>query len=405
MADDAAWLTIVGIGEDGLSALSDETHIAIAEADAIFGGDRHLAMLGSTRAEQTAWASPFEANLEAIENLAGENVVVLATGDPLWYGVGATLSKRFGPESLRVIPSLSAFQLAAARLVWPLQDCTCLTAHGRPVENLVRHAAPDARLIVLTSGRDGPREIAKLLTARGYGQSRLVVCENLGGYDERVRETRAADFHLPDVGPLNTVAIECRAGLAATPRPRVPGLPDDAFVHDGKMTKRVMRALAIAALAPTPGDLLWDVGAGCGSIGIEWLRADARLSAIAIEPREDRCAMIAENASALGTPDLRIVAGEAPAAFTDLPAPDAIFIGGGLTDGIFDACWENLKPGGRLVAHAVTLESEAILIDLHARFGGELSRIGVEIAEKVGPYRGFKPSMTVVHWHVTKGRD
>ncbi|EAU43085.1 Precorrin-6Y C5,15-methyltransferase (decarboxylating) [Fulvimarina pelagi HTCC2506] len=402
MAADAAWLTVVGIGEDGLSALSDEAHIVLAEADAIFGGERHLEMLGATRAEQTAWTSPFEANLDAIENLAGENVVVLATGDPLWYGVGATLAKRFGSDAIRVIPSLSAFQLAAARLVWPLQDCVCLTAHGRPVENLVRHTAPGARLIVLTGGSEGPREIARVLTARGYGQSRLYVCENLGGYDERVRETGAAGFHLTDIMPLNTVAIECRAGPAATPRPRLPGLPDDAFVHDGKMTKRVMRALALAALAPMPGDLLWDVGAGCGSIGVEWLRVDARLSAIAIEPREDRCAMIRENATALGTPDLQIVAGEAPVAFAGLLAPDAIFIGGGLTDGIFDACWENLKPGGRLVAHAVTLESEVILIDLHARLGGELSRIGVEIAEKVGPYRGFKPSMTVVHWHQTK---
>ncbi|MDY8109349.1 precorrin-6y C5,15-methyltransferase (decarboxylating) subunit CbiE [Fulvimarina sp. 2208YS6-2-32] len=399
-----AWLTVIGIGEDGLSALSDDAHMAIAEADAIFGGARHLEMLGQTRSEQFAWGSPFERNLAAIEALEGENVVVLATGDPLWFGVGATLARRFGESAVRVIPSLSAFQLVAARLAWALQDCECLTAHGRPIETLVRFAAPGARLIVLTSGEDAPRDIARLLTARGYGQSRLVVCENLGGYDERVRTALAADFDLDDIDPLNTVAIECRAGLAATPRPSVPGLPDDAFVHDGKMTKRVMRSLAIAALAPIPGDLLWDVGAGSGSIGIEWLRASPRLSAIAIEPREDRCAMIAENALALGTPDLTIVRAKAADAFADLPAPDAVFIGGGLTDGVHATCWQRLKPGGRLVAHAVTLESESILIDLHAQLGGELLRIGVETVEKVGPYRGFKPSMTVIHWHVTKPR-
>ncbi|RFC62126.1 precorrin-6y C5,15-methyltransferase (decarboxylating) subunit CbiE [Fulvimarina endophytica] len=402
MGGEAVWLTVVGIGEDGLSALSDEAHMAIAEADILFGGERHLDMVGPTRCEQHVWTSPFEANLDAIEERMGENVVVLASGDPLWYGVGATLARRFGADALRVLPTLSAFQLTAARLVWTLQDCVCLTAHGRPIEALVRHAAPDARLIVLTGGSEAPREIAKLLTARGYGQSRLVVCENLGGYEERVRETRAADFHLAHVGALNTVAIECRAGLAATPRPSVPGLPDDAFVHDGKMTKRVLRALAIASLAPMPGDRLWDVGAGCGSVGIEWLRAGPSLRAFAIEPRADRRAMIAENAITLGVPDLAIVEGHAAEVLDDLPDPDAIFLGGGLSDGVFTPCWERLKPGGRLVAHAVTLESEAILIALHGSHGGELSRIGIETAQKVGPYRGFKPAMSVMHWHVTK---
>lgn len=400
--DGEAWLTIVGIGEDGLSALSDEAHMALAGAEAIFGGERHLSMLGSSRAEQFVWTTPFSDNLEAIEAWEDRRVVVLASGDPMWFGVGAILVKRFGSEAVTIMPGLSAFQLAAARLGWALAEVACLTAHGRPVEALMRNVLPGARLLVLTGGEEGPRDIARLLTSRGYGQSRLVVCEAMGGYRERLRATSAGAYELDDVDPLNVVAIECRAGLAAEPRPCVPGLPDDAFVHDGKMTKRVLRALAISALAPLPGQRLWDVGAGSGSIAIEWLRAGTRLSAIAIEPRPERCAMIAENALTLGTPELLILEGEAPEALADLPSPDAIFIGGGLTDGVFQACWAALRPGGRLAAHAVTLESEAILIELHARHGGELMRIAVETAAPVGSYHAFKPSMTVVHWHVER---
>ena len=217
-----------------------------------------------------------------------------------------------------------------------------------------------------------------------------------------MRAARALDFDLDDVADLNTLAVECVAGRAAEPRPLVPGLPDDAFVHDGKMTKREVRALAIAALEPLPGQLLWDVGAGSGSISVEWMRSARGARAIAIEPVEERCAMIAENARAFGVPDLAIVTGEAPEALRGLQAPDAVFVGGGLTDGVFDAAFEALKPGGRIAAHAVTLESEAILLDLHTRLGGELMRVGVERAEPVGPYRGFRPAMPVIHWHCRK---
>ncbi len=396
------WLTVIGIGDGGLTTLPDEARATLDAAETVFGGERHLAMLGDSQARTVAWAKPFADSVAALKARAGTPTVVLATGDPMWFGVGATLTRHFSPEDMRVIPAPSAFQLAAARLVWPLADCRCLTVHGRPVETVNRYLAPSVRLLIYAEDASSPQAIARLLTGRGFGPSRIVVLEHLGGDRERVRETTAADFDLADIADLNTVAVECVAGRAATSRSLIAGLSDDAFVHDGKMTKRVLRALAIAALEPLPGQRLWDVGAGSGSISIEWLRSGAGMAALAIEPVAERRALIAENAATLGVPEVEIVGGEAPAAFAGLAPPDAVFIGGGLTDGVFDAAWEALKPGGRMVAHAVTLESEAILIALHARLGGELMRIGVERAEKVGPYRGFKPAMPVVHWHVTK---
>ncbi|MEF2550783.1 precorrin-6y C5,15-methyltransferase (decarboxylating) subunit CbiE [Aurantimonas sp. A2-1-M11] len=403
MSDTAQpWLTVVGIGDGGLDSLSSEALDALRAAHTIFGGERHLAMLDDFDAQQIAWERPFGDSMVALQACAGSPTVVLATGDPMWFGVGATLTRHVDPAEMRVLPAPSAFQLAAASLCWPLADCQCLTVHGRPLEAVARHLAPGARLLIYSEDGGSPQKLARLLTGRGYGPSRMIVCEHLGGTRERIRATVAADFDLEGIADLNTVAVECLPGRAAEPRPLVPGLADDAFVHDGKMTKRVLRGLAIAALQPLPGHLLWDVGAGSGSISVEWLRTAPGMAAIAIEPVEARLAMIRENAEALGVPELRILAGTAPAAFADLPAPDAVFIGGGLTDGVFDAAWAALKPGGRMVAHAVTLESEVILLDLHARLGGELMRIQVDRAEKVGPYRGFRPAMPVIHWHVTK---
>ncbi|NDW04850.1 precorrin-6y C5,15-methyltransferase (decarboxylating) subunit CbiE [Jiella pacifica] len=399
---DRPWLTVVGIGDGGLSSLTGEALDAIDRAGTIFGGERHLAMLGETRAETILWDKPFTAALDRLRARAGTPTVVLATGDPMWFGVGATLARHVGPGEMRVLPAPSAFSLAAAKLGWPIQMTACLTVHGRPVDQLSRHLFPAERLLILSENAGSPREIARLLTSRGFGQSRLVVLEHLGGERETIRETLAAGYDIEDGADLNLVAVECVAGRAATPRPIVAGLPDDAFVHDGKMTKRTLRALAIAALEPMPGALLWDVGAGAGSIAVEWLRAAPRARAVAIEPKPERCAMIAENAATLGVPELLLVEGQAPEAYAGLEVPDAIFIGGGLSDGVFEEAWNALKPGGRMVAHAVTLESEAILIDLHGRLGGELMRIAIDRAETVGPFRGFKPAMPVVHWHLSK---
>ncbi|WP_082529509.1 precorrin-6y C5,15-methyltransferase (decarboxylating) subunit CbiE [Aurantimonas sp. Leaf443] len=401
-ASDGPWLTIVGIGDGGMDGLSSEALDAIEAAEIVFGGERHLSMLRGTSAETVLWPSPFSRGLDALLSCAGTPTVVLATGDPMWFGVGATLSRHIEAAEMLVLPSPSAYSLAAAKLGWPLQDCDCLTVHGRPVEALNRVLFPGARLLIYSGDGDSPREIARLLTGRGFGQSRLHVLEHLGGPRERLRETAAYAYDLQDVADLNTVAVECVAGRAAAPRPLVAGLPDDAFVHDGKMTKRVARALAIAALEPMPGQLLWDVGAGAGSIAVEWLRGARRARAIAIEPAPERCAMIEENAGALGVPHLAIVEGRAPEALDGLDAPDAIFIGGGLSDGVFPACFAALKPGGRLVAHAVTLESQAQLIGLREAHGGELMRLAVETADAVGPFQALRPAMAVMHWHCTK---
>lgn len=396
------WLTVIGIGDGGLATLTPEQRRALEAAEIVFGGARHLAMLERGRQQLVPWRVPFEDSIADVLARRGRRAAVLGTGDPMWFGVGATLARFLDPAEMRVLPGASAFSLAAGRLGWPVEDCACVSVHGRPLALIDRHVSPGARLLVYSRDAASPREIARRLTGRGYGPSRLVVMEHLGGADERVREATASGFDLDRTADLNTVAVACAAGRGAIPRPLVPGLPDDAFMNDGKMTKRVPRALAIAALRPMPGALLWDVGSGSGSIAVEWLRAVEDARALAIEPRADRRALVAGNADAFGTPGLEIVAGAGPAAFEGLAPPDAVFIGGGLSDGVLDPAWEALKGGGRMVAHAVTLESEAILLAAHARLGGELMRVSVETATPVGPYHGWRPAMPVLHWHAVK---
>ncbi|MCW4117134.1 precorrin-6y C5,15-methyltransferase (decarboxylating) subunit CbiE [Aurantimonas sp. MSK8Z-1] len=398
----SAWLTVIGIGDGGLDTLTPDARRHLDAARTVFGGERHLSMLMDTHHERIAWRSPLSDSLAELDARRGEAVAVLASGDPLWFGIGATLARRYGLDALKVIPSPSAFSLAAARLGWPLQDVACLSAHGRPIEGLVRALHPGARLLVLTEDADGPAAIAALLTARGYGESRLTVLEHLGGAAERVRTAPASSCDIPDAADLNLVAVECRADPGTQPYSPAAGLPDEAFVHDGKMTKRVLRTVAIAALAPQPGEVLWDVGAGCGSIAVEWCRAVPDGRALAIEPVAARRDMIAANADRFCPGSVTVVEGVAPAAYAGLARPDGVFVGGGLTDGVFDGAWEALRPGGRMVAHAVTLESEAILLGLHRRLGGELLRISVEQASPVGAYRGWRPAMPVLHWHLTK---
>lgn len=399
------WLTVIGIGDGGLDTLTPEQRGALDAARIVFGGARHLAMLGAGRAA-IPWRSPFRDALADIEAHRHSAVAVLATGDPMWFGIAGTLAGIYPPAEMRVLPGPSAFSLAAARLGWPLEEVDCLSVHGRPLAAVHRFVLPGARLLILSQDGATPGALARLLAARGYGESRVTILEHLGGPKERARAAPAEGFGLGDVAALNLVAVDCVAGSAAPLLAPVPGLPDEAFVHDGKMTKRVARAMAVAALAPYPGALLWDIGAGCGAVSVEWMRAARGTAALAIEPVADRRAMIAANASALGAPGITIVAGKAPDVLAGLGrAPDAVFIGGGLSDGVFEHAWARLSPGGRLVAHAVTLESERLLIDLHARFGGELMRISVERAEPVGSYRGWRPAMPVVHWQVTKPRE
>ncbi len=400
------WLTILGIGDDGVQSLTPAALALLTSAKRVIAPERVLASLtlpGHVALEP--WTGRIHETIDALLSRRGEPVTILATGDPMHFGIGATMAKRLAKGEMRVIPSPSAFSLAAARLGWALQDVECLSLHGRAVAALGAHLQPGRRVLALTSHGGTVREAAALATEAGFGASRLTVLEHMGGRDERMVETSAVAAQTGEFADFNTLALELLHDGSTPWRPRVPGLPDDAFEHDGQLTKREVRAATLAALAPFDGGLLWDIGAGCGSIAIEWMRSARGARAIAIEPSASRRAMIAANALALGVPGLAVIDGEAPAALAGLAAPDAVFIGGGLNDdGVFETAFAALKPGGRLVANVVTLEGEARLAALHGAHGGALCRIAVSRASPVGPFRGFKPLMTVTQWEITKGR-
>ncbi|QGU32507.1 precorrin-6y C5,15-methyltransferase (decarboxylating) subunit CbiE [Thermochromatium tepidum ATCC 43061] len=400
------WLTIVGLGEDGLAGLGEPARRAIAEARLLFGGARHLALIPERPGqERHPWPTPFDLAYDQLLTRRGQPVCVLASGDPMWFGIGAQLAQRLPPEELCILPAPSSISLAAARLGWAVQDVTVIPAHGRPLARVNLHLATGARLLVLSADGATPARLAAQLTARGYGPSRLTVLERLGGSAERRIEGQAAHWDHPECDPLNLIAVECRPDPDTLPLSRRTALPDAAYEHDGQLTKRDVRAATLARLAPSPGELLWDVGAGCGSIGIEWMRADERCRAIAIESDAGRCTLIERNREALGVPDLILVAGRAPEALDGLEPPDAIFIGGGLrVAGLAERCWSALKPGGRLVANAVTVQSEAFLVELRARIGGELTRISVAHAAPLGRFDGWRTAMPVTLLTAVKPR-
>ena len=376
------WLTVIGIGEDGFKGLGRNARHALLRASRIIGGQRQLDLLPlCIRGERQLWPSPF--SLEPVLARRGEPVCVLASGDPMFYGVGASLARQVPAEELLVLPAPSSVSLAAARLGWPLQDVMTLSVVARPLAALNAHLASGVRLLVLSNDGQSPAAIAALLVEAGFGPSRLSVFEHLGGAHEQRLDGVAHDWPHASVADLNLVAIDCLAD-ANTPRlSRLAGLPDAAFKHDGQLTKRDVRAMTLARLAPLPGELLWDVGAGSGSIGIEWMRAHPSCRALAIEADAGRQTLIEHNRDALGVPGLQLVRGTAPAALGGLETPDAIFIGGGVTrDGVLETCWQHLRPGGRLVANAVTLQSEMTLMAWRAQHGGELTRIHVAQADR-----------------------
>ena len=400
------WLTVIGIGDDGLAGISPAARALIDSAEVLVGGERHLNMVPPSATPRLTWAGGVQHAIKEIEAWRGKRVVVLATGDPMWFGGGANLARHFGAGEMSVMTHPGAFSLAAAAMLWSLADVVTLNAHSRPLAGLNLHIHPGARLLVLS--RDGalPGEAAALLSARGFGPSRITVLEHLGGPRERRFTALAEDWSQPRAADLNILAIECRPGPAPRLIPAVPGLPDALFTHDGQLTKREVRALTVSALAPLPGQVLWDIGAGAGSIAIEWLRAvpaqrlargEAR--AIAVEQDAARVAMIAQNALDLGVPQLKVVHGQAPAVLAELERPDTIFLGGGLTDsGLIEACWQALPQGGRMVANAVTLEGEARLIALKGTVGGELLRLAVARAEPVGALTTFRPLLDVTQF-------
>jgi precorrin-6Y C5,15-methyltransferase (decarboxylating) len=404
------WLQVIGVGEGDLPALP--------HAQIVLGSTRVIARLaqGGTsplagevgRGEQVeaqlhAWRSPhLEAMLEQILTYRGTPTIVLATGDPLWFGIGATLSRVLAPDEYRIHPGPSSFQLAAARLHWPLQHVTTLSLHARPPELIHPHITPGHRILALTTDATTAPHVARLLVERDYGRSVLTILENLGGPDERLHHAQAIGFDLP-IGDLYVLAIDCVADHGAPLLSPAPGLPDDAFVNDGQLTKREIRAATLARLMPYPGALLWDVGAGCGSIAIEWMRAARDARAIAFEREGERLQMIAVNADRLGVPTLRVENGDAPGSLAGMPTPDAVFLGGAVAnDALFHACWTALRPGGRLVANAVTLEAEAALLDRQSRLGGELVRLDVAVLDTLGTHRAFRPRLPVTQWSVSK---
>ncbi|MCK7623814.1 precorrin-6y C5,15-methyltransferase (decarboxylating) subunit CbiE [Streptomyces sp. RS10V-4] len=403
-------LTVVGIGADGWDGLAPVARRALTAAEVLIGGARQLALLPAECAgERVAWPSPLRpavAGLLAAH--AGRRVCVLASGDPMFYGIGRTLTEVMAEDAvvrrpLRVVPHPSSVAYACARLGWAVEDTEVVTLVGRPSENVLRALSDGRRVLVLSAGAGTPAEVAALLRDRGFGPSRMRVLEQLGGPHERVAEGTAAKWDRPAGDPLNVIALDCVREPDALRLPVVPGLPDAAYEHDGQLTKRHVRAATLAALAPAPGELLWDVGGGSGSIAVEWLRAHRSCRAVSVERDAARAERIGRNARALGVPALRVVHGPAPAALAGLPAPDAVFIGGGLTaPGLLDACWDALPPGGRIVANTVTLESEALLTEWYRRHGGELVRLAVAHAVPVGGFTGWRQAMPVTQWSAAK---
>jgi precorrin-6B C5,15-methyltransferase / cobalt-precorrin-6B C5,C15-methyltransferase len=400
------WLSIVGIGEDGIAGLSPVAQKLLGAAELVVGGKRHLGLAEALIHGRTlAWPSPITDALPEIEKHRGRPVVVLASGDPFHYGVGDLLLRSIPVGETLCLPNASAFSLAAARLGWSLQDVALVSLHGRVLQGIVRHLQPGARILALSWDSATPAKVAKLLVERGMGGSSITVLEAMGGPRERRRSTTAAAFDLADVAALNTIALQVEVSSTATVLPLAPGLDDALFEHDGQLTKREIRAVTLSALAPRHGELLWDVGLGAGSIAIEWLLRHPSLKAIGIESEPERAARAARNAAVLGTPDLQIVQKRAPEAFAGLPAPDAIFLGGGLSNPtMLDAAWAALKPGGRLVANAVSLQSEARLIECLQHHGGELVRLDVSRAGKAGTGSVFvwRAAAPIVQWRARK---
>ncbi|HEV8678677.1 MAG TPA: precorrin-6y C5,15-methyltransferase (decarboxylating) subunit CbiE [Stellaceae bacterium] len=400
------WLSVIGIGEDGLNGLSPVARTLVATAQTLVGGARHLALIPPGPAERLLWRQPLADTLGDIAARRGTRLVVLASGDPLWYGVGVVLARHFPPEEMTIVPQPSALSLAAARLGWVLAECITLSLHGRPLDALRLHLAPRRRVLLLSEDGTTPRRVAGLLAATGWGPSRMTVFEHLGGPREAVHRGTAEDWGERRTADLNTIALECEMASGTRALSRLAGLPDDAFEHDGQLTKREIRALTLARLVPLPGETLWDIGAGSGSIAIEWLRA-VEGAAVAVEQDAGRAATIARNAATLGVPGLHIVAGNAPQALACIPPelapPDAIFVGGGLGDaGLLEALWAALRPAGRLVANVVSSEGEGAALAWQARHGGELTRVAVSHLAPLGDRHAWRPLLPVTQLAAVK---
>lgn len=402
-----SWITVIGVGADGLEGLTADVRLLIAQADLLVGGERHQGMVpdGDLKvgAERLTWSCGIASAMDEIATWRGKGVVVLASGDPLYFGAGTTLARYFDPVEINVIPYPGAFSMACARMIWSIPDTVCMTVHGRAHAGVNLHIRPDANIVALSWNGESPAKLAQHLCDRGFGPSRITVFSDMGTPDEQRFHGTAKDWSYTQIPDLNTVCMECVAGENATWWPRTPGLSEDAYEHDSQITKREVRAATLAALAPMPGELLWDVGAGCGSISIEWLRSTDGTRAVAIERDEARLKFIEANANALGVPRLDIVPGEAPDALTDLAEPDAIFVGGGVSDAkVLTACWDGLSAGGRMVANAVTLEAQQQLMEFGRVRGASYTRMSVARSGEVGNLTAMRPMMEILQLLVRK---
>lgn len=399
----APWLSLVGLGEDGRAGLSPEATAALDGAELVYGGARHIALIGAVPGTAAEWPQPFRNALPMILSQRGRKVCVVATGDPFHYGIGAGLAKAIPAQEMQIFPQLSCFALACNRLRWPQEECGRVSLHGRALQRILPFLQPGRRVLALAWDGTTPQRLSEVLCARGFGSSRMVVMEAMGGPREQIRECRADAFDFGTVDPLNLIALDLVADADARVLPLSTGLDDSWFEHDGQMTKADIRAITLSALAPRAGELLWDIGAGSGSVGLEWCMRNPGNRTIAFEEKPERAERIGRNRMALGALAVETVIGKAPDAFAGKPAPDVVFIGGGITDeGVFEAAFAALKPGGRLVANVVTLEGEARLAALFAAHGGSLRRIGLAHLDTVGTMHGWRSAMPVTQWRVVK---
>lgn len=393
-------MTIIGQGEGGADDLGPAARTALADAELVMGPARHLALLVEAfTCPASEWPVPFVDGIAHLISQRGRRVVMLASGDPFWFGAGASVTRHLARHEWVAIPAPATFTLAAARLGWPLQDMPCLGLHAVPLERLRPHLGPGRRVLTLLRDGEAVAGLAAYLGRQGFGASVLHVLEALGGPRERIRTTTADALDFADIAHPVAIGIDCAGGGGTMPV--TAGLPDDWFASDGQITKRPVRALTLSALAPRAGELLWDIGAGSGSIGIEWLLAHPANRACAVEADPMRADRARANAAALGVDRLEVITGLAPDALPAAPLPDAVFVGGGLSDVLLGTLWAHLPSGTRLVANAVTLESEALLALWHGRKGGDLLRIELADAAPLGSRHGWRARYPVVQWSVT----
>lgn len=398
------WLILIGVGEDGLSGLSATARSLIAQAEYVFGGARHLALVDPLPVGHTCtWPTPFSEGVRQVLALRGRSVVVLASGDPFFYGVGGVLAQKLDPAEMMCLPAPSSTALACARLGWRQERCHVVSVCGRPMARVRPFLQPGARLLVLSADEKTPIQLAQWLTSLGLGATRCHVMEALGGKNERCREFMARDDAPADIQPLNLIALEVPLDSTQVCLPRCAGLPDSCFEHDGQLTRQEIRALTLSALAPRAGEVLWDIGGGAGSVSIEWMLAAPECRAISIESVPERALRIARNAWALGVPDLHVVQARAPNGLVGLQTPDAVFIGGGASrPGVLEQAWAALRPGGRIVVNAVVVETECRLMEAVREWGGRLTRLSVARLDGVGAFHAFRPAMTVTQWVADK---